>query len=42
MWLNLQNLYELRLTEQQSGEQIKNTIARRQPSQERQAADLYL
>jgi addiction module HigA family antidote len=31
LWLNLQKLYELRLAEQQSGEEIKRTVARRQP-----------
>ena len=30
MWLNLQKLYELRLAEQQTGEEIKRTIASRQ------------
>ncbi len=30
MWLNLQKLYELRLTEQQEGEEIKRTIVRRE------------
>ena len=42
MWLNLQNLYELRLVEQQVGGEIKDTIARRQLPQERQAVDSYL
>ena len=31
MWLNLQKLYELRLAEQQAGEEIKRTISSRQP-----------
>ena len=31
MWLNLQKLYELRLAEQQAGEEIKRTIVSRQP-----------
>lgn len=31
MWLNLQKLYELRLTEQKEGEEIKRTIVRREP-----------
>lgn len=31
IWMNLQKLYELRLAEQQSGEQIKRTIAQREP-----------
>jgi plasmid maintenance system antidote protein VapI len=31
MWLNLQKLYELRLAEQQVGEEIKRTIAHRLP-----------
>jgi addiction module HigA family antidote len=30
MWLNLQKLYELRLAEQQAGEEIKRTIVSRQ------------
>jgi len=30
MWLNLQKLYELRLAEQQTGEEIKHTIVSRQ------------
>jgi len=34
MWLNLQKLYELRLAERQTGEEIKRTIARRRPAQE--------
>jgi addiction module HigA family antidote len=38
-WLNLQKLYELRLAEQQTGEEIKRTIAPRQASpQERTVA----
>ena len=38
-WLNLQKVFELRLAEQQAGEEIKRTIARRQPSsQERTVA----
>src|SRR5580692_13060891 len=36
MWLNLQKLYELRLAEQEAGEEIKRTVTRRQPA----AADL--
>jgi addiction module HigA family antidote len=28
LWMNLQKLYELRLAEQQSGEEIKRTVAR--------------
>ena len=31
IWMNLQKLYELRLAEQQSGEEIKRTIAQREP-----------
>ena len=31
MWMNLQKLYELRLAEQQTGEEIKRTIAQREP-----------
>lgn len=30
LWLNLQKAYELRLAEQQSGEEIKRTVLRRQ------------
>lgn len=30
LWLNLQKLYELRLAEQQEGEEIKRTVSRRQ------------
>jgi len=33
MWMNLQKLYELRLAEQQTGEEIKRTIDRWQPPQ---------
>ena len=33
-WMNLQKLYELRLAEQQSGEEIKRTIPRWQSSSE--------
>src|SRR5665213_1906310 len=36
LWMNLQKLYELRLAEQQAGEEIKRTVTRRQPP----AADL--
>jgi antitoxin HigA-1 len=32
LWLNLQKLYELRLAEQQHGEEIKRTVVLRQPS----------
>jgi addiction module HigA family antidote len=32
LWLNLQKLYELRLAEQQIGEEIRRTIARRHAS----------
>ncbi len=28
MWMNLQKMYELRLAEQQEGEEIKRTVAR--------------
>jgi antitoxin HigA-1 len=31
-WMNLQDLYELRLAEQKVGEKIKHTITRRQTS----------
>jgi addiction module HigA family antidote len=31
MWMNLQKLYELRLAEQQVGEEIKRMIAQREP-----------
>lgn len=33
IWMNLQKLYELRLAEQQAGEEIKRTITRWQSSQ---------
>jgi addiction module HigA family antidote len=33
LWLNLQKLYELRLAEQQNGEEIKRTVAPMQPHQ---------
>ena len=33
-WMNLQNLYELRLAEQQNGEEIKRTVTRWQSAQE--------
>jgi plasmid maintenance system antidote protein VapI len=33
MWLNLQELYELRLAEQQIGKKIKSTIIRREAAQ---------
>lgn len=39
LWMNLQKLYELRLAEQQSGEEIKRTVTRWQPSWE-QASSL--
>lgn len=32
LWMNLQKMYELRLAEQQSGEEIKRTITRWQSS----------
>ena len=32
LWLNLQKSYELRLAEQEAGEEIKNTIQRHLPS----------
>ena len=32
LWLNLQKFYELRLAEQEAGEEIKRTIRRRLPS----------
>ncbi len=32
LWMNLQKLYELRLAEQETGEEIRRTIAHRQPS----------
>jgi addiction module HigA family antidote len=31
MWLNLQKLYELRLAEEKMGEEIRQTIPRREP-----------
>jgi len=34
IWLNLQKLYELRLAEQQMGEEIRSTIVRWQPPQQ--------
>ncbi len=34
LWMNLQKLYELRLAEQQSGEEIKRTVTRWQSSPE--------
>ena len=37
-WMNLQKLYELRLAEQQSGEEIKRTVAHRRPSPQEQTA----
>ena len=33
-WMNLQDLYELRLAEQQVGEEIKRTVARWEPTRE--------
>jgi addiction module HigA family antidote len=36
LWLNLQKLYELRLAEQQEGEEIKRTVARWQPTRQGQ------
>ena len=38
IWMNLQHLYELRLAEQQIGEEIKRTATRRQPVRQEQAA----
>lgn len=32
LWMNLQKTYELRLAEQQSGEEIKSTVTQWQPS----------
>ena len=32
LWMNLQKMYELRLAEQQSGEEIKRTVTRWQSS----------
>ncbi|MGH2388378.1 MAG: HigA family addiction module antitoxin [Chloroflexota bacterium] len=32
LWLNPQTLYELRLTEQQTGEGIRRTVAHRRPT----------
>jgi addiction module HigA family antidote len=37
-WMNLQKLYELRLAEQQVGEEIRRTVPRRQPAQPPPAA----
>jgi addiction module HigA family antidote len=42
MWMNLQKLYELRLAEQQVGEEIKRTIAHRQPCSPEQTEPLML
>jgi antitoxin HigA-1 len=38
LWMNLQNLYELRLAEQQAGDEIKRTVARRPLRPAEQAA----
>jgi antitoxin HigA-1 len=38
MWMNLQKLYELRLAEQQVGEEIRRTVVYRQPSLSQQIA----
>ena len=38
LWLNLQKLYELRLAEQQAGEEIVRTVVRRQPSHQVQTS----
>jgi len=38
IWMNLQKLYELRLAEQQMGEEIKRTVTRRQPVRQEHAA----
>jgi len=32
LWMNLQKMYELRLAEQQAGEEIRRTVRHRQPS----------
>lgn len=37
-WMNLQKLYELRLAEQQVGEDIKRTVGRRQAPQHKVGA----
>ncbi len=37
-WMNLQKLYELRLAEQQVGEDIKRTVGRRQAPQHKAGA----
>jgi len=42
IWMNLQKLYELRLAEQQVGEEIKRTIAHRRPSLPEQTTNLLL
>lgn len=34
LWMNLQKLYELRLAEQQTGEEIKRTISRLHPAEQ--------
>jgi len=40
IWMNLQKLYELRLAEQQVGDEIKHTIAHRQSSPPEQMTNL--
>jgi addiction module HigA family antidote len=42
MWMNLQKLYELRLAEQQAGEEIKRTVVQRQPAPHEQATGMPL
>lgn len=38
LWVNLQKTYELRLAEQQVGQQIRSMIATRQPSEQQRIA----
>ena len=40
LWLNLQKSYELCLAEQGAGEEIQNTIQRRQPSLDQQSVQV--
>ena|SRR5579859_7306526 len=42
IWLDLQKLYELRLAEQQMGEEIRSTVVRWQPPRQEQGESLLL
>jgi addiction module HigA family antidote len=42
LWMNLQKLYELRLAEQQVGEEIKRTVAHRQPPPQEQTTGMLI